>query len=49
VVRFQGDRIELSKLGPGDAAKRLASLAEVGKVLQADADVIVLGMTAPSP
>jgi hypothetical protein len=48
VVEFQGDRLTLKGLGSGDAAKRLASLAEVGRVLQADTDAIVLS-TAGQP
>jgi hypothetical protein len=48
VAEFQGSRLTLKALEKGDAAKRLASLAEVGPVLQSDADTIVLS-TAGQP
>jgi hypothetical protein len=48
VVEFEGHQLTLKGLGSGDAAKRLASLAEVGRVLQADAEAIVLS-TAGQP
>jgi hypothetical protein len=48
VAEFQGTRLTLKGLETGDAAKRLASLAEVGPVLQSDADTIVLS-TAGQP
>jgi hypothetical protein len=46
VAEFQGARLTLKALGAGDAAKRLASLAEVGRVLQSDADAVVLSTAA---
>lgn len=46
VAEFQGGRLTLKELGAGDAAKRLASLAEVGRVLQSDADAVVLSTAA---
>jgi hypothetical protein len=48
VAEFQGTRLTLKELGLGDAAKRLASVSEVGKVLQSDADTLVLS-TASQP
>lgn len=46
VAEFEGQRLTLKGLGSGDAAQRLASLAEVGRVLQADAEAIVLSTAA---
>jgi hypothetical protein len=42
MARFQADQLVLSELGEGDEARRLTSLSEVGKVLQANAETIVL-------
>jgi len=49
VARFQADRLELSSFGQGNAAHLRASLAAIGTVLQADADIIVLGLQPSSP
>jgi hypothetical protein len=49
VARFEADRLELSNFGQGDATQLRASLAGIGTVLQADTDIIVLGLKHASP
>lgn len=41
-VELQGDQLTLKGLGPGDVAKRLESLAGLGRVLQSGPDAIVI-------
>ena len=43
-VELQGGQFTLKGLGPGDAAKRLASLADMGRVLQSGPDAVVISL-----
>ncbi|MFY0523373.1 hypothetical protein ACN28I_09375 [Archangium gephyra] len=46
VAEFQGRQLTLRSLGQGDAARRLASLSEVGQVVEAGTDAIVISTAA---
>lgn len=47
VAEFQGRQLTLRGLGQGEAAKRLASLSQVGQVVEAGTDAIVISTAAP--